>query len=146
MTKRIEREGHCYRCIYTWRIRGRGKPLVCPRCKSRLWGVPKVRPVKLGNGLGIEEILGPHRAEILGLARRYGARRVCVFGSVRRREADARSDLDLLVDWKRGVDLLDTAAFRRAVGEIVGRRVDVVDREFLHWAVRPQVLAEAVTV
>jgi predicted nucleotidyltransferase len=69
-----------------------------------------------------------------------------VFGSVRRREADARSDLDLLVDWKRAVDLLDTAAFRRAVGEIVGRRVDVVDREFLHWAVRPQVLAEAVTV
>jgi uncharacterized protein len=109
-----------------------------------MWNTPKIRPVRLGNGLGIEEVLGPHRTEILRLARRYGARRIYVFGSVRRREADARSDVDLLVDWKRDADLLDTAAFRRAVRDIVGRPVETVEREFLHWAVRPHVLAEAV--
>jgi hypothetical protein len=32
---------------------------MCPRCKSTLWDVPKIRPIKLGKGLGIEEILAP---------------------------------------------------------------------------------------
>ncbi len=143
MTKRLVRTAHCYRCIYSWRMRRR-LPLMCPRCKSRLWAVPKIRPVKLGNGLGVQEILAPHRAEILRLARKYGAKRIRVFGSVRRREADGKSDVDLLVDWGRDVDLLDTAAFRRSVRESVGRPVDTVEERFLHWAVRPQVLAEAV--
>lgn len=143
MTKRQVRLGHCHRCIYTWRMRRR-YPTMCPRCKSRLWNVPEVRPVHLGKGLGIEEILLPHRAEILRAARKYGARNIRVFGSVRRREADGKSDVDLLVEWEPDVDLLDTAAFRRTVRESIGRSVDTVEEGLLHWAVRPQVLAEAV--
>ncbi|MGA7861735.1 MAG: nucleotidyltransferase domain-containing protein [Thermoplasmata archaeon] len=143
MTRRQIRLGHCYRCIYTWRMRRR-YPTMCPRCKSRLWTVPKILPVKLGNGLGIEEVLAPHRDEILRLARKHGARSIRVFGSVRRREADEKSDVDLLVEWGPDVDLLDTAAFRRQVRESIGRKVDAVEEGFLHWAIRPQVLAEAV--
>jgi len=143
MTKRIGREGHCYRCIYTWRIRGRGNPAVCPRCSSRLWNVPKLRPVTLGNGQGIEEVLAPHRGEVLRIARRHGARKIRVFGSVRRREADEKSDVDLLVAWRRGTSLLDVAKFRIAVEGAIGRRVDVVEAHRLHWALRPQVLSEA---
>lgn len=43
MTKRKVRYGHCYRCIYTWRMRRRS-PSLCPRCKSRLWRIPRVEP------------------------------------------------------------------------------------------------------
>lgn len=45
MTKRIVRLAHCYRCVYTWRMRRRS-PTMCPRCKSRLWALPKFRPVQ----------------------------------------------------------------------------------------------------
>ena len=117
---------------------------MCPRCKSRHWSEPRVREIRSGHGLGIEEILLPHRAEVLRLARKYGARKIRVFGSVRRREADASSDVDLLVDWRPGTSLLDSAGFRVALQELLGRKVDTVEEGFLHWAIRPHVLAEAV--
>jgi hypothetical protein len=143
MTKRLVRKGHCYRCIYTWRMRHR-VPAMCPRCKSRLWDVPKIRPVTLGNGLGIEEVIGPHRDEIMRLARRHGVRRLFVFGSVRRREATEQSDVDLLVEWRRIPSLLGHASLANDIERAVGRPVDLVNRGDLHWAVSPQVEAEAV--
>ena len=138
------RAAHCYRCLHVWRIRRATRPAVCPRCCSRLWNVPKLRTPRLGNGLGIEEILLPHRTEILRLASRYGASRVRIFGSVRRREARPDSDVDLLVEWKshhRPVAFLD---FPLALERLLGREVDVVSEESLHWSIRPTVEFEAV--
>jgi predicted nucleotidyltransferase len=51
--------------------------------------------------MGIEE-LKRRRDEILRVAASHGARRVRVFGSVARGEADERSDVDFLVDLERG--------------------------------------------
>lgn len=104
------------------------------------------RQVTLGNGLGIEEILSPFRGDILRLARKHGARRVWVFGSVRRREATDRSDVDLLVTWRRPVSILDVASLRADLADLLHRRVDVVTRGSLHWSLEPQVEAEKVPV
>lgn len=135
---------HCHSCIYTWRVRQQVRPTLCPRCKSRLWDVPRVRPVVLGKGQGIDEVIGSRRRELLRLASRYGARSVRVFGSVRRGEADEQSDVDLLVDWDRNAGLLDVARFRIRARELLHRKVDVIEENRLHWAVRPQVIREAV--
>lgn len=141
--KRLVRYGQCYRCIYTWRMRRR-RPSMCPRCKSRLWDVPKLRPVALGDGAGIDEVLGPHREAIHRLAVRFGARNLRVFGSVRRRSATPSSDVDLLVEWRREASLFDVAHFKEELRALLDRRVDVVEASELHWGFRPQVLAEAV--
>ncbi|MGA8664568.1 MAG: nucleotidyltransferase family protein [Thermoplasmata archaeon] len=117
---------------------------MCPRCKSRLWNVPKVHPIHVGTGLGIPEVLGLHRDRVLALARRYGAKRVRVFGSVRRGEANQRSDLDLLVDGLPRASLLDQAHLETELGKLLGRPVDVVEEDSLPWSIRHQVLAEAV--
>ncbi len=143
MTEASLPEFHCYRCIYTWTPR-RTAVRMCPRCKSRLWNVPEQRPVRLGSGLGILEVLGPHRAKILALVSNYGAKRVRVFGSVRRREANDRSDVDLLVDGLPRASLLDHAHLETELRRILGRSVDVVEEDGLPWSIRPQVLAEAV--
>jgi predicted nucleotidyltransferase len=119
-------------------------PMTCPRCKSRFWNVPKIRPVVLGKGLGIEEILGPHRREILRLARKYGAKDIRVFGSVRRREATRTSDVDLLVVWKRGTSPLARFDLETALESVVGRTVQVAATENIPWTFRPEVEAEAV--
>ena len=134
---------HCYRCVYTW-TPVKTPVRMCPRCKSKLWDVPKIRPVKLGTGLGIEEVLLPHREEIRRLVRRHGASQILVFGSVRRREATERSDVDLIVRWKRRVSLLDHAGLRLDIEKVLGRPVDLVNEGGLHWAIQPQVEAEAV--
>jgi uncharacterized protein len=45
------------------------------------------------------------RDAIQTLSRRYGARRIRVFGSVARRKERADSDVDFLVDFPRAYDL-----------------------------------------
>jgi uncharacterized protein len=87
-------------------------------------------------------VIGPKRAAILRLARRYGATNVRVFGSVARRSATRSSDLDILVDPARsGFDPIGLALRLR---KLLGREVDVVSERSLHWFVQPQVIAEAV--
>jgi len=134
---------HCYRCVYTW-TPVKTPVRMCPRCKSKLWDVPKIRPLRLGNCLGIEDLLTPHLGEIRRLARRYGAEQILVFGSVRRREATETSDVDLMVRWKKPVSLLDRAGLRLDLEKTLGRSVDLVNEGGLHWAIQPQVQAEAV--
>ena len=103
-----------------------------------------VRKVEAGDRLGLEDVLGPHRAGVVALARGFGARRVRVFGSVRRQTAGRQSDLDLLVDDLPGASLLDAARLEVELGRLLGRPVDVVEEDALPWSIRPQVLAEAV--
>lgn len=118
--------------------------MICPRCKSRIYDVPRVRPTELGAGLGIEEILHPYRDAILAAGRRHGVDRFWVFGSVRRREATPSSDVDLMVRWTGLHSLLDRASLAAELESILGRRVDVVNEGGLHWAITPQVESEKV--
>jgi predicted nucleotidyltransferase len=94
--------------------------------------------------MGIAEVLTPRREALLHAVRQRGFGHVRVFGSVRRSEATSESDVDLLVDRVRDTSLLDRAALTEDLEAILGRRVDVVPEEALHWYVRPQVLFEAI--
>ena len=134
----------CYRCGYAWRP---SQPVVriCPRCKSERWDRPRLRrPPLLRGGLGVPEVVGDRRAEVLRVARRYGAREVRVFGSVRWGRATTKSDLDLLVRFDQGVDLFDQMHFEEDLSKLLGRKVDVVTEAGLHPLVRPQAVFEAV--
>lgn len=134
----------CHRCAYVWRP---SRPVVriCPRCKSTLWDRPKLRPVSApATGLGVSQVVGDRRGDILRIAYRYGARRVRVFGSVRRGQAGPKSDLDLLVTFRKGADVFDQLRLERELRTLLRRRVDVVTETGLHPLVRPQVMFEAV--
>jgi len=52
------------------------------------------------------ENLQAQKADIIALGNQYGVRRIRVFGSVARCEEHADSDVDFLVDFPRGYDLL----------------------------------------
>ena len=137
---------HCFRCIYTWRIRRAKRPSVCPRCKSRLYHVPPIRPPVHGVGLvGMSELIDPYRAEIRRLVREHGFRQPRIFGSVARGEARPGSDIDVLVrSWKG--DIFDRAMLAKDLGRLLGRPVDVVPDRGLQWYAEPYILAEAVPV
>ena len=74
------------------------------------------------------EELRRRRAGILDLARRHGAHRIAVFGSVARGEARPDSGLDLLVGLEPGASLLDHGALVQGLEELLGLEVDVVTR------------------
>ncbi|ARJ64356.1 hypothetical protein WV31_00920 [Magnetospirillum sp. ME-1] len=83
------------------------------------------------------------REEILRLAALHGAANVRVFGSVARGEDREDSDIDLLVHMEDGRSLLDMVRLWDQLGSLLGRKVDVVDDESLHYVIRDQVLNEA---
>lgn len=96
--------------------------------------------------MGIHELLGNKKSEILQIAARYGARRVRVFGSVARGEAGPRSDVDFLVDLEPGRSLLDHIGLIQDLEELLHRKVDVVTEKGVHWYIRDRIMSEAVAL
>ena len=95
-------------------------------------------------GMDIKELLRVKREDILRMAARHGASNVRVFGSVARGEAGPASDIDFLVELAPERSLLDQVALLQDLEDLLGRRVDVVEPEGLHWYIRDRVLNEAV--
>lgn len=98
----------------------------------------------IGNPMELNNLLKEKRQEILLLAARNGATNVRVFGSVARGEADAASDLDVLVDLEPGRSLLDLGGLLMDLQQLLGREVDVVTAKGLRARIRERVLKEAV--
>ena len=94
-------------------------------------------------GLGINEILGDKRDEILRLAAKHGANNVRVFGSVARGEAALDSDVDFLVQMEKGRSLFDMGGLLMDLQALLGRQVDVVSIKGLKPRIKARVLKEA---
>lgn len=90
------------------------------------------------------ELLKAKRDEILRTAIKYGASNVRIFGSVVRGEADAASDIDLLVDVEPGRTLFDLSELIFDLQELLGHDVDLVTEKGLHNRIRERVLKEAI--
>jgi len=71
------------------------------------------------------------KESIEAFCRRHGIRRLALFGSVLREDFGPDSDVDVLVDFDRGVDLglLEIVAIENELSAILGRKVDLADRE-----------------
>ena len=94
----------------------------------------------------LSDLLQLKRDEILKIAAEHGASNVRVFGSVARGEAGPNSDLDLLVEFDLDRSLFDHVALIQGLEDLLGRKVDVVTEDSVHWYIRDRVLAEAVAL
>jgi predicted nucleotidyltransferase len=91
----------------------------------------------------IDDLLKSKREEILKVALQRGAKNVRIFGSVVRGETTSDSDIDFLVDLEPGRSLFDLGGLWMDLQDLLGRDVDVVTENALHWYIRDRVLAEA---
>lgn len=91
-----------------------------------------------------DPFLQTKRQEILALAARHGARNLRVFGSFARGEAHSTSDVDFLVELNPGATLIDLGSLQMDLQDLLGRKVDVVEPDALHQAIRGQILREAI--
>lgn len=85
----------------------------------------------------------PQRSRILALARRYGAVRVRLFGSVARGDAGPASDIDLLVRMRADRSFFDFVSLWQDLEAALGRRVDLVSEGGLSPYLRGRILKEA---
>jgi hypothetical protein len=86
------------------------------------------------------------RGAILRVLARHGLSRPRVFGSAARGTDTVSSDLDLLVQARRGVSLLDLSRAQRELEDLLGVRVDLVTEQDLPDAWREAALGEAVSL
>jgi len=94
--------------------------------------------------MSTDELLKEKREEILRTASKHGARNVRVFGSVARGEARPDSDVDLLVEVGPNRTPFFPGGLVADLEELLGKKVQVVTPEGLHWYIRDRVLEEAV--
>jgi len=89
------------------------------------------------------ELLRKRKTELKRIASKYGATNIRVFGSIARGEADEKSDLDILIEVKRGFTLMKHAGLMLELEELLGCKVDVVVDRSLKPRIKDRVLAEA---
>ena len=85
------------------------------------------------------------RARIAELCKKNKVRELSLFGSRARGDNQPDSDFDLLVDFlpDSGVSLFEYCRMQIDLEEIIGQKVDLVDKTGLKKFVRDRVLAEA---
>jgi hypothetical protein len=71
--------------------------------------------------MNAEQLLRTKRAEILRIAAIYGARRLRVFGSAARGEADEASDIDFIVELEPGRSIFDLGGLQRTLASPLKR-------------------------
>jgi hypothetical protein len=92
----------------------------------------------------ITTILKRHLPE---LSKRYGVESLGVFGSYARGEQRKRSDLDLLVEFENDtLSLLKFIEVQNYLSDLLGVKVDLVERSGLKPSIRARVLREVKTL
>jgi uncharacterized protein len=96
--------------------------------------------------MAIDKVLQIRREEILGIAQRYGAKNVRVFGSRARGDARADSDFDLLVTVGERTSLLDIIAIKQDLEDLLRSTVHVVTEDAISPYIREEVLKQAIAL
>ena len=92
------------------------------------------------------------RSRLTEFCRANGIARLAIFGSALRADFGSDSDIDLLVDFEpgRAVSLLDMAGMEQEFSEILGRKVDMIERSGVersrNYIRRAEILGTAETI
>jgi predicted nucleotidyltransferase len=74
----------------------------------------------------------------------FEVEKLAIFGSVSRGESTAKSDIDILVEFKKPISLFKFVELENHLSNILGKKVDLSTKRALKQAVKKTVLKEAV--
>jgi hypothetical protein len=90
----------------------------------------------------IEEI----KEKITPILQRYGIKKAAIFGSLAKGEAKTSSDIDILVEIKSDMSLLDFIGIKIELEEALKIKVDLVEYETIKPIIKERILAEQVVI
>ena len=93
-----------------------------------------------------DRILADLRKALPELRQRWPIRKLAMFGSVARGDAEPESDLDMLVELNGPVTLSAFLGLEEALSRLAGRKVDLVSRSALKPFIGQHVINEAIPV
>jgi predicted nucleotidyltransferase len=95
----------------------------------------------------LDDVLRTLRLHLPELRERHGVRTLGVFGSYARGEQRPRSDLDLLVEFDaRPLTLIQVIALEQDLSDLLGVKVDLVEKKTLKPAIGRHILQEVIPV
>jgi hypothetical protein len=92
--------------------------------------------------MGKKEIIDIIRQSRLEIEARYGVKRLGLFGSFVRGQAGSHSDIDLLVSFRRDIDLFEFLDLRDFLQNRLDHKVDLVMESALKPAIGKRIRAE----
>jgi len=92
--------------------------------------------------MNIDEI----KEKILPILKKYDIKRAGIFGSVARREEGSDSDIDILVEIKKRMSLLEFVRLKLEIEEAIGRKVDLGEYDTIKPIIKEQILKDEVPI
>jgi len=81
--------------------------------------------------------------QLVNLCRQNDVKKMSIFGSMARGEANAESDADLLVEFSKRKSLLALIALERKISTVIGRKVDLLTESAISPYLRDRVKRDA---
>jgi len=94
----------------------------------------------------VEQIIMKLGKDKQNLRKKYGVKKVGVFGSYVREEQKRKSDLDILIEFKEPVSLFEFLALERHLSELTDKKVDLVMKSALKPRIGRHITREVVYV
>lgn len=88
------------------------------------------------------------KKKIVPILKKHGVKKAGVFGSVARGEQNKKSDVDILIKFKKDDDksLLDLVSLKLDLEEVLKRKVDLVEYSTIKPLIKKSVLREQALV
>jgi uncharacterized protein len=80
--------------------------------------------------------------KLIEICRQNDVSKIGVFGSIARGEANAQSDIDLLVEFSRRKSLLAMVALERQLATALGRKVDLLTEAAISPYLRERIMGD----
>jgi len=91
----------------------------------------------------LKEIINQHRQI---LEEEFKVKSIAIFGSFVRGEQEAKSDIDILVEFGKPISLLHIVSLENYLSDIFGIKVDVVPKKNIREELKETILKEAISV
>lgn len=91
----------------------------------------------------IKKTLNEHK---LYFEEKYNVKSIGIFGSYLRGEQSGQSDIDILIEFHKPVDLFEFIKLENYLSEILGVKVDLVMKDTLKPRIKDRILKEAVNL
>lgn len=103
----------------------------------------ELKPLADASDRLLEKRFPVDQRKLAALCRKYGIKRLSLFGSILRPDFSPKSDIDVLVEFHRPVSLFQFVTLEEDLSKLVpgGRRIDVVTEKSLSKYFRDEVLA-----
>ena len=86
------------------------------------------------------------KEKITPILQRYGIKKAAIFGSLAKGKAKISSDVDILVEIKSDMSLLDFIGIKIELEEALKMRVDLVEYDTIKPIIKERILAEQVVI